>query len=394
MAMRSIAARLDDILDNITYARLAIGNRTWGQYAEDPVIKLAVERALEIISEASRHIPEEDKARYPEVPWQRIRAIGNVLRHEYDRIDTDIIWDTATVHLQNLEPIITKMRDDVLMRELSATNATRIDRRFAALKSEGRAALVTFITAGDPDLETSAKILAGLPAAGADIIELGMPFSDPMADGPAIQAASLRALKAGQTMQKTLAMVKAFRASDDTTPVVLMGYYNPIYVFPTDRFLAEAKAAGVDGLIVVDVPPEADDELCLPAMQHGLNFIRLATPTTDARRLPAVLNNTSGFLYYVSIAGITGTAAPDATAVHQQVKRIKSSTALPVVVGFGVKTPQQAKAIAQGADGVVVGSALVGAIEQSLSPEGKATSHTASAVLDLVKDLAAALQPA
>ncbi len=269
---------------------------------------------------------------------------------------------------------------------------TRIDRRFAVLKTEGRAALVTFVTAGDPDIETSSKILAGLPAAGADVIELGMPFSDPMADGPAIQAASLRALKAGQTMRKTLAMVKDFRKVDDVTPIVLMGYYNPIYVFPGEAFLAEAKAAGVDGLIVVDVPPEADDELCLPAMKHGLNFIRLATPTTDAKRLPAVLKNTSGFLYYVSIAGITGTAAPDASAVHQQVKRIKQSTALPVAVGFGVKTPQQAKAIAAGADGVVVGSALVGEIEKSLTSEGRATARTAPAVLDLVKSLASALR--
>ena len=274
------------------------------------------------------------------------------------------------------------------------TIETRIDRRFAALKKEGRTALVTFITAGDPDLETSAKILAGLPAAGADVIELGMPFSDPMADGPAIQASSLRALKAGHTMRKTLTMVKDFRKNDDVTPVVLMGYYNPIYVYPSAAFLSDAKAAGVDGLIVVDVPPEADDELCQPAMQHGLNFIRLATPTTDAKRLPAVLNNTSGFLYYVSIAGITGTATPDAKAVHQQVKRIKQSTKLPVAVGFGVKTPQQAKAIAEGADGVVVGSALVGAIEQSLTGEGRATSRTAQAVLDLVKDLSAALKTA
>jgi tryptophan synthase alpha chain len=274
------------------------------------------------------------------------------------------------------------------------TFETRIDRRFAALKKEGRAALVTFVTAGDPDLATSASILAGLPAAGADVIELGMPFSDPMADGPAIQAASIRALKAGHTMRKTLAMVKDFRKTDDTTPVVLMGYYNPIYVYPSDKFLEDAKAAGVDGLIVVDVPPEADDELCLPAMQHGLSFIRLATPTTDAKRLPAVLKNTSGFLYYVSIAGITGTAAPDASAVHQQVKRIKQSTVLPVAVGFGVKTPQQAKAIAAGADGVVVGSALVSAIEQSLTPEGRATAGTAVAVLDVVRGLSAALRSA
>ena len=270
----------------------------------------------------------------------------------------------------------------------------RIDRRFAALKSKGRAGLVTFVTAGDPDFETSKQILLGLPAAGADIIELGMPFSDPMADGPAIQAASQRALKAGQTMRKTLELVRALRAKDQDTPLILMGYYNPIYVYPQDRFLADAKAAGVDGLIVVDVPPEADDELCLPAMEHGLSFIRLATPTTDARRLPAVLANTSGFVYYVSITGITGTAAPDVAAVHQQVKRIKASTTLPVAVGFGVKSPEQAKAIAKGADGVVVGSALVDAIRDTLGKDGRGTAETAPRVLGLVKSLARGLVPA
>jgi tryptophan synthase alpha chain len=269
---------------------------------------------------------------------------------------------------------------------------TRIDHRFAALKREGRAALVTFVTAGDPDYETSKQILLRLPSAGADIIELGMPFSDPMADGPAIQASSLRALKRGHTMQRTLELVHAFRARDLETPIVLMGYYNPIYVYPRERFLDDAVAAGVDGLIIVDVPPEADAELCLPAREKGLNFIRLATPTTDARRLPAVLSNTSGFLYYVSITGITGTAAPDVTRVHLNVAEIKKSTHLPVVVGFGVKTPAQARAIAAGADGVVVGSALVTAIKDSLDDKGQSCGKTMPAVLDLVKGLSQALR--
>jgi tryptophan synthase alpha chain len=269
---------------------------------------------------------------------------------------------------------------------------TRIDACFAALKKDKRAALVTFVSAGDPDLETSEKILAGLPGAGADIIELGMPFSDPMADGPAIQASSLRALKAGHNMQKTLDMVRRFRANDQKTPIVLMGYYNPIYVYGNARFINDAKAAGVDGLIVVDVPPEADDELCLPAMDAGLNFIRLATPTTDAKRLPAVLKNTSGFVYYVSITGITGAAAPVATDVHEQVTRIKAQTPLPVVVGFGVRTGPQAKAISKGADGVVVGSALVAVIDKSLGSNGKATPATVAGVLGLVSELSAALR--
>jgi tryptophan synthase alpha chain len=269
--------------------------------------------------------------------------------------------------------------------------ASRIERRFAALKKEGRKALVAFITAGDPDYATSEKILLGLPAAGADLIELGMPFSDPMADGPAIQASSQRALKAGHTMAKTLALVRALRARDQNTPIVLMGYYNPIYVYPRERFLDDALAAGVDGLIIVDLPPEADAELCLPAVKRGLNFIRLATPTTDAARLPAVLANTSGFLYYVSITGITGTAAPDVAKVHAHVARIKRSTQLPIAVGFGVKTPGQARAIAAGADGVVVGSALVNAIREGLGAEGRATGKTVGNVLDLVKSLAHAL---
>jgi tryptophan synthase alpha chain len=272
------------------------------------------------------------------------------------------------------------------------TTSTRIDRRFAELKKQGRKALVTFISAGDPDLETSAKILAGLPKAGADIIELGMPFSDPMADGPAIQASSLRALKSGASMKNTLKMVAEFRKSDSDTPIVLMGYYNPAYVYGVEQFLADAVNAGVDGLIVVDVPPEADDELCLPAIKKGLNFIRLATPTTDAKRLPAVLANTSGFVYYVSITGITGAATPQAMDVETQVTRIKKSTALPVVVGFGVKSPEQAKSLAAYADGVVVGSALVGAVENSLNPDGKATAKTVPAVLDFVASLASALK--
>lgn len=273
------------------------------------------------------------------------------------------------------------------------TTTTRIDRRFAALQAEGRAALVTFISAGDPDLETSQKILDGLPEAGADVIELGMPFSDPMADGPAIQASSLRALEAGQTMEKTLNMVKQFRVRDDETPIVLMGYYNPIYRYPGEAFLDDAAAAGVDGLIIVDLPPEADDELCVPAMSRGLNFIRLATPTTDAKRLPKVLNNTSGFVYYVSITGITGSAAPNAQKVRENITRIKASTDLPVAVGFGVKTAEQAAALADAADGVVVGSAIVNQISDSLTSDGKATGKTVSAVLDLVKSLATALRP-
>ena len=269
---------------------------------------------------------------------------------------------------------------------------TRIDRRFAALKREGRAALVTFLVAGDPDAETSLAIVKALPGAGADLIELGMPFTDPMADGPAIQAAGVRALSGGQTMRRTLAMVRAFRDGDDATPIVLMGYFNPIYVYGVDKFLADAKAAGVDGLIVVDLPPEEDAELCIPALRAGLNFIRLATPTTDDRRLPAVLTNTSGFVYYVSVAGITGSAAPDPGLVTQAVARIKRHTPLPVAVGFGVRTAQAAAAIARGADGVVVGSALVDAVRASLDPHSKPTARTVSAVTDLVADLAAGVR--
>jgi tryptophan synthase alpha chain len=265
---------------------------------------------------------------------------------------------------------------------------TRIDVRFAAIKKEGRAALVTFTMAGDPDYAASLAILKALPKAGADVIELGMPFTDPMADGPAIQAAGLRALKAGQDIKKTLRLVREFRAGDDSTPIVLMGYYNPIYIYGVDKFLADAKGAGVDGLIVVDLPPEEDTELCLPALMAGFNFIRLATPTTDDKRLPVVLTNTSGFVYYVSITGITGAAAPDPGRVGAAVARIKRHTKLPVCVGFGVRTAEQAHAIAEGADGVVVGSVLVDAVRKSLGPEGNAAAGTVAAVSDLVRALA------
>jgi len=272
--------------------------------------------------------------------------------------------------------------------------STRIDRRFADLKAQGRAALVTFLTAGDPDLETSLAILRALPPAGADVVELGMPFTDPMADGPAIQMSSQRALKAGQTMSKTLEVARAFRQSDDATPLVLMGYYNPIYIYGVDRFLRDAKSAGVDGLIVVDLPPEEDEELCLPALKAGVNFIRLATPTTDDKRLPAVLANTSGFVYYVSITGITGAAMPDPANVAAAVARIKRHTSLPVAVGFGVRTAEQACVIASCADGVVVGSALVNALKASLDPDDKPTAKTVTVVTNLVAELARGVRSA
>jgi tryptophan synthase alpha chain len=278
--------------------------------------------------------------------------------------------------------------------QMEVMSATRIDSRFADLKRQGRAALVTFLTAGDPDCDTSLAILKALPEAGADVIELGMPFTDPMADGPAIQASSQRALKAGQTMRKTLAMIREFRATDDTTPVVLMGYYNPIYIYGVEAFLADAKAAGVDGLIVVDLPPEEDDELCVPALKAGLNFIRLATPTTDDKRLPAVLANTSGFVYYVSITGITGMAAADPCAVTAAVTRIKRHTKLPVAVGFGVRTAEQARVIAQAADGVVVGSALIDELKASLDANGKGQATSVGAVTRLVASLAAGVRSA
>jgi tryptophan synthase alpha chain len=265
---------------------------------------------------------------------------------------------------------------------------TRIDRRFAELKKQGRSAFVTFLMAGDPDPATSLDIIKALPKAGADIIEIGMPFTDPMADGPAIQASGLRALKAGMTLKKTLAMVGEFRKGDDTTPLVLMGYYNPIYIYGVDKFLADAKVAGVDGLIIVDLPPEEDTELCLPAMRAGLNFIRLATPTTDDKRLPAVLANTSGFVYYVSITGITGAASANSSVVGEAVARIKRHTSLPVCVGFGIRTPEAARSIAQTADGAVVGTALIEALSASLDGEGRATAKTVDAVADLVFALA------
>ncbi|MBI3701319.1 MAG: tryptophan synthase subunit alpha [Afipia sp.] len=265
---------------------------------------------------------------------------------------------------------------------------TRIDTRFAELKKEGRSAFVTFVMCGDPDMATSLEIIKALPKAGADIIEIGMPFTDPMADGPAIQAAGLRALKSGMTLKKTLQVVRDFRKADSTTPIVLMGYYNPIYIYGVDKFLPDAKAAGVDGLIIVDLPPEEDTELCIPAMKAGLNFIRLATPTTDDKRLPAVLENTSGFVYYVSITGITGSASANATQVSDAVARIKRHTKLPVCVGFGIRTPQAAGNIAKVANGAVVGSALIDVLRETLDANGKATPKTVPAVADFVASLA------
>ena len=271
---------------------------------------------------------------------------------------------------------------------------TRIDTTFAALAARNRAALVTFVTAGDPDYATSLALIKALPGAGADVIEMGMPFTDPMADGPAIQASGLRALAGGQTMVKTLEMVRAFRAANAATPLVLMGYFNPIYVYGVERFLDDAKTAGIDGLIVVDLPPEEDDELCLPALKAGLNFIRLATPTSDDHRLKTVLNNTSGFVYYVSITGVTGTAVPDYSKVASAVARIKAHTRLPVAVGFGVKDAASAKTIAAHADGVVVGSALVDVLKNSLDGKGCATQHTIAAVTALVSEIAAGVASA
>jgi len=265
---------------------------------------------------------------------------------------------------------------------------TRIDTRFADLKKQGRAAFVTYVMAGDPDLTTSLNIIKALPKAGSDVIELGIPFTDPMADGPSIQAAGLRALKAGMTLKKTLELVRDFRKDDNVTPLVLMGYYNPVYIYGVDKFLTDAKTAGVDGLIIVDLPPEEDEELCIPALKAGVNFIRLATPTTDDKRLPAVLANTSGFVYYVSIAGITGAASADATSVGEAVARIKRHTKLPICVGFGIRTPEAARAIAEKADGSVVGTALVDALKNSLDAEGRATGKTVNAVAELTAALA------
>ena len=256
---------------------------------------------------------------------------------------------------------------------------TRIDAKFAALRQEGKKALVAYVMAGDPDFDTSLELVKGLPDAGVDIIELGLPFTDPMADGTTIQLAGQRALAGGMTLQRTLDMATEFRKGDDTTPIVLMGYYNPIFNRGVDKFLTDAKAAGIDGLIVVDLPPEEDDELCIPAQKAGLNFIRLATPTTDNKRLPKVLTNTSGFVYYVSITGITGAAAAEAADVAPEVARIKSQTDLPVIVGFGIRTPESSRDIASVADGAVVGSAIVAKLAEGESP---------AQVLDFVRGLA------
>ncbi|MGR9375016.1 tryptophan synthase subunit alpha [Rhizobium leguminosarum] len=263
----------------------------------------------------------------------------------------------------------------------------RMDKRFTELKAEGRPALVTYFMGGDPDYDTSLGIMKALPEAGSDIIELGMPFSDPMADGPAIQLAGQRALKGGQTLKKTLQLAADFRKTNDATPIVMMGYYNPIYIYGVEKFLDDALAAGIDGLIVVDLPPEMDDELCIPAIRKGINFIRLATPTTDEKRLPKVLKNTSGFVYYVSMNGITGSALPDPSLVSGAVARIKQHTSLPVCVGFGVKTAEHAKVIGGSADGVVVGTAIVNQVATSLTNDGKATADTVQAVATLVRGL-------
>ncbi|CAN7462861.1 tryptophan synthase subunit alpha [Devosia sp. LjRoot3] len=270
---------------------------------------------------------------------------------------------------------------------------TRIDRAFAAAKAANRPAFVTYLMGGDPDLATSQAILNALPQAGADVIELGLPFSDPMADGVVIQMAGQRALKAGQTLLGVLGMVEEFRRKDDTTPIVLMGYYNPIYSFGVDKFLATAKEAGVDGLIIVDLPAEEDNELCIPALKAGINFIRLTTPTTDDKRLPVVLENTSGFVYYVSMTGITGAAIKSRAAVGEAVSRIKAHTDLPVAVGFGIKTAEDAAEIGKHADGIVVGTVLVDAVAKTLV-DGKATDKTVSAVRELVADIAAGVKRA
>ena len=270
----------------------------------------------------------------------------------------------------------------------------RMDKRFADLKAEGRPALVTYFMGGDPDYETSLAIMKSLPAAGADVIELGMPFSDPMADGPAIQMAGQRALKAGQTLKKTLELARAFREEDKDTPIVMMGYYNPIYIFGVEAFLDAALEAGIDGLIVVDLPPEMDDELCIPARRRDINFIRLATPTTDDKRMPKVLQNTSGFVYYVSMNGITGSSLPDPSRVAGAVERIKSHTDLPICVGFGVKTAEHARLIGAHADGVVVGTAIVNQVATNLTADGRATGDTVQAVATLVRGLASGVRSA
>ena len=271
---------------------------------------------------------------------------------------------------------------------------TRLERRFDQIKSESRGGLVTFITAGDPDAETSARLLAGLPEAGADVIEIGMPFSDPMADGPAIQASSLRALKSGMTLAKTLAMVRDFRAADAQTPIVLMGYYNPIYSYGVEAFLDACRTSGVDGLIIVDLPPEEDEELCLPALEGGLHWIRLATPTTDEARLPIVLTNTSGFVYYVSIMGITGTKSASGEAIGEAMARLRAKTDLPVAVGFGIKTKEQAREVTRFADAAVVGSALVDRVKNNLDADGGAIEGLVDDVHSLVSSLAEGVREA
>ena len=270
----------------------------------------------------------------------------------------------------------------------------RMDKKFAALKAEGRPALVTYFMGGDPDYETSLEIMKALPSAGADVIELGAPFSDPMADGPAIQLAGQRALKGGQTMKKTLQMAREFRKTDDTTPIVIMGYYNPVYVYGVERFLDDALEAGIDGLIIVDLPAEMDNELCIPARKRDINFIRLTTPTTDDKRLPKVLTNTSGFVYYVSMTGITGSALPDPSKIAGAVGRIKSQTDLPVCVGFGVKTAEHARLIGANADGVVVGTAIVNQVATSLDKDGKASADTVQSVATFVRGLSAGVHAA
>ena len=264
---------------------------------------------------------------------------------------------------------------------------TRLGARFKLLKAEGRGGLITFITAGDPDGDTSLEILKGLPAAGADIIELGMPFSDPMADGLAIQASSLRALQAGMTLRKTLDMVRAFRQDDDETPIVLMGYYNPIHHYGSEKFVTDAKAAGVDGLIIVDLPPEEETELCLPALAGGINFIYLIAPTTDDERLPLVLKNASGFVYYVSITGVTGTGSARLSDTRSAVERIRRHTDLPVAVGFGITSPEAAAEVASVADAAVVGSALINVIRKNLDANGRASSSLVDKVLAFARQL-------
>jgi tryptophan synthase alpha chain len=268
---------------------------------------------------------------------------------------------------------------------------SRIAARFEELRAEGRAGFVPFVMAGDPSYEASLALIRALPAAGADLIELGMCFTDPMADGPAIQAAGLRALHAGQTLRRTLALVRAFREEDEGTPIVLMGYYNPVHAYGAERFVEDARGAGVDGLIVVDLPPEEDAELCLPARAAGLDFVRLATPTTDDERLPAVIGNVSGFVYYVSVAGVTGGATGEAVAVRDAVARLRAASGLPVAVGFGVRDEARAAEVARDADAVVVGSALVEALASAL-PDGEAAAT--DAVLRLARRLSGAIRSA